>query len=379
LVLLIATRRQAWGVLLVIVLSPQIWYVFSYFNGDALPFFLSMLLVVALGEENGPLARYVEGERRMGLAVTGFAVCLGLLLISKRNFLPVVPGVVLWLSIRHLAMGWPSLLSAVAGLICVAAAVSLLDGPLVVSSSIALSAVGLVLLGASVVVLWFAGAADVAYRKRFGRIAVLVVIAILVAAPRVAFDVYQNGPPGAKSERIEAVREAHARPEFRPSALEAGTSYHGLWLARKERPFTEVLFEPYRWVEKSAQSAFGVYGYMNIFAPGWTYVVLAGITAALFVLAALALLRSDAVAGGRYVFLSCSVCGLVFLISALHSWVFDFQAQGRYLLPAFAMMGLMTGTARQAMNGVIARSLLAMALTVSLGVFVFVGIAAFGR
>ncbi len=41
---LCAMRPRAYLVFLPLLLSPQIWYIFSYFNGDAFPLFLAMLI-----------------------------------------------------------------------------------------------------------------------------------------------------------------------------------------------------------------------------------------------------------------------------------------------------------------------------------------------
>src|SRR5690606_487423 len=60
--LALAMARRSWAMsLAALLVSPQIWYVFSYFNGDALPLFLSMC-AVALVAEDGAMDRYLRGD-----------------------------------------------------------------------------------------------------------------------------------------------------------------------------------------------------------------------------------------------------------------------------------------------------------------------------
>src|SRR5262249_20814398 len=101
----LALRRQRETVRVgVPLLSAQVWYVCAYFHGDAFSVLLAFLAVLL----SAPAARvhaYLEG-RASWHAAFGLALSLGLLLVAKANFLPLVPGLLLWLAVLHLDLRW---------------------------------------------------------------------------------------------------------------------------------------------------------------------------------------------------------------------------------------------------------------------------------
>jgi uncharacterized membrane protein len=84
-----------------LLLTPQLWYVFSYINADALPFLLFTGLILELGwPESGIRAFWRSREAGPTAGVFAVGVLLGLLLTSKLNYLVgvVFLGVILvWL------------------------------------------------------------------------------------------------------------------------------------------------------------------------------------------------------------------------------------------------------------------------------------------
>src|SRR5690606_11823115 len=93
-----AWRRSRWAIcLLPLLLSPQIWYVFAYFNADALPLFLAFVAACIAADEDSGLNRFCDTRERLGASTWIFIAVLGLLLVSKRNYLPLVPILGLWL------------------------------------------------------------------------------------------------------------------------------------------------------------------------------------------------------------------------------------------------------------------------------------------
>jgi hypothetical protein len=333
--------RDARSGLFVLLLTPQLWYVFSYFNADALPLFLSLLAFLLAAPQDSPVSRFIDdGQVRWG-ALTGFVVVLGLLLVSKRNFLPVSFVLGMMLLCRHFRLrGWNVLLAtAGAGTVLFYAVAA---GNLVHIfprfSGLILPAGGILLgiFGASV---GWKILREARLRQRALRLGLLGVFALVVAMPRLAADFSANGSPQQKAISKAKAAEKYAGPAFRPSTLEtnASASYPGLSLAGKGVSFSEVLGNPYHWASISWRSLLGVYGYMSIYAPAPLYwllglglgLVLAGITIWAWVQPAA---RLD------FYVVSAGV-GLVVLSSAVHSWVNDFQAQGRYLLPALTMLG----------------------------------------
>src|SRR5690606_36943854 len=202
-----------------------------YFNGDALPLFLSMC-AVALVAEDGAMDRYLRGDRP-GLVVAAFAVCIGLLLVSKANFYPVVLAAVLWLGVRNLDLRWHELGAVLVAAGCLAAGSMLgnwapstlqpMAGPLKVAG----------------VLLLLAGGAVAAWRcwriPRLRAIALRLgavgLVAWLVAAPRIAGDMWINGGPQAKAAAVLEATERHARQDYRPSIVDSGGGDERLRLA----------------------------------------------------------------------------------------------------------------------------------------------------
>jgi hypothetical protein len=210
-------------------------------------------------------------------------------------------------------------------------------------------------------------------------VAGLFALALLFAAPRVAEDLYVNGSPSTKAARIEAVEEANARPDLRPSVVATGHGGEGTGLVMQKVGFGEMLFGPYyAWVARNTTTALGVYGYLNILAPSAMYGVQLAIVLLCALMVALALRSAEP---RRYVRLLLVAAGTSFLVvesSALHSWIDAFQPQGRYLFPLFAMLAMMVAYAEGRLPRAGFRLLLASALVISTLSFVFVALPAFG-
>ena len=104
-----------------LLLTPQVWYVFSYINGDALPFALLTALLVELGWPDSSVRRFFKGTRARptpGVFVVG--ALLGLLALSKLNYLVsfvFLGWAILWLrsEVRH--WGRIALLASIAAVI----------------------------------------------------------------------------------------------------------------------------------------------------------------------------------------------------------------------------------------------------------------------
>ena len=55
-----------------LLLTPQVWYVFSYMNGDAFPFFLSMALCIFFGGTKESFSEYIKQGGRLLFIKFGF-------------------------------------------------------------------------------------------------------------------------------------------------------------------------------------------------------------------------------------------------------------------------------------------------------------------
>ena len=372
-------RRRGTIALGILFLSPQIWYVFAYFNGDAFSLLLAFMAVLLAAPAAG-VHGYIEGRAPLH-AAAGLALCLGLLLVSKANYLPLVPGMLLWLAVVHLELSAGVLCAWLAGFAMLGARVFMAASPAFAHSWIVttLTACALVLmLGAAVAVsrrCW----RDVALRPRFLRMIGLTLLVLAVATPRVAQDLYVNGLPSTKAARVEAVEEASARPDLRPSVIARGEGGEGTGLVLQHVGLGTMLFgERWGWVARSTTSALGVYGYLDILAPGSVYYILLALVVLCAITAAIALSKAEPARYARLLLVAAGTAFLVVESSALHSWIEAFQPQGRYLFPLFVMLAMMVAYAETALPRTAFRMLLAASLAVSTASFVLVALPAFG-
>jgi len=271
--------------------SPQIWYIFSYFNGDALPlalgFACAALLARVLTEQTKP--------QRLRLILLG--LLLGLLATSKQNY---------YVFLVFFACSW-------------------------LAALVPASRKGqrVWMLRQAVLVFLIAG---IVFGARFGS---------NLWATRTQY-------PGARAH----VAEQMADEEHKPSSQADGTAYWGLAMRSRGITWTEMFTGEWKWHVFTYRSAFGKYGPMTIESPSWFYTAIGWLFAAFVLILFAGLLRRQACEppcgsgeggddgrGGR------SQAALFALFSALtvfqsfwHSWNSDFQSQGRYLFPILAMM-----------------------------------------
>ncbi len=88
-----------------LLLTPQVWYIFSYINGDALPFALLTVFLVELSRPDSSARAFVSGvQPKPSPGVFLASALLGLVLLSKLNYLVSIGFVgwaVLWLGMRR--------------------------------------------------------------------------------------------------------------------------------------------------------------------------------------------------------------------------------------------------------------------------------------
>lgn len=372
-------RKKAWALALAAVLiSPQVWYIFSYFNGDALPFFLCSVAVMLVCDRNGGLARYLRQGGWPTMGAVGFSLCLGLTLVSKTNYAPVVMGLFLWLAVRYMGARWLELFATVlmAGFAIAGVSLGKWAGlALAGHAETMFLLAGLSGLVASGCLLWrYARDRDRSMRPVLHRGLVLLGLVLMFAAPRVINDLYINGGAAAKAATVNAMKEKYARSDFKPSVIEAGKGYPGLHPSREGVSLGELLTGYRHWLTSSAKSAFGTYGYMDVWAPRWLY-RLSWLSVFVWVVASIAaLLRRRKMDGAKQVFVVIGTSALVFISSLFFSWLYDFQSQGRYLLPIVPMLALMFNAAMPLLPPRLVKVLLVIALALSAWSFVGVGI-----
>ncbi len=340
LVAIAATFRKSWPTCVVLLLTPQVWYVFSYFNADGFALFLALMMTTLFAATDSPVSRFIDGQRVSRVSLGFFAITLGLLLVSKRNYLPVVLVTGLVLAARHLGLkAWTCCVAAIgAGLL----SCQLVAGKELVHmfplTSRWFAPVGLVTLGSVAATALWRISRQPALRLRLYRLVLLFVLAAGVATPRVVADIATNGGPLQKSQRMSAAAEEYAQTQFKPSTLVAdlSASYPGLKPAAKGTSFWQIVGPPNEWSTSSWYSLLGVYGYMSIFAPQLLYALLS--TAILLLCVSMATWAFRHANARTELSILVSGATLVVLNSILQSWANDFQPQGRYLFPALVMI-----------------------------------------
>jgi hypothetical protein len=281
-----------------LLITPQAWYVFSYFNGDALPLALSFVAACQMagmvdaragesgdhgggGRSSSPAAGdgLIRGGS-MSWRAARLGLTLGLLAISKQNY---------YVFLAFLACWWVVLAVMERGALPV-------------------------------------GARD---------FALVIALAVLVFGVRYGAHVWAVGhqPPDMQAK----VAEQMAAEEFKPSKNVGGEGFWGARMRDKGVTLAQMFTGEWKWHVFTFRSAFGKYGAMNIEAPlifyryaGWAFWAFSASLAG-------ALALSGRIGASSSVMLVVFGCLTVFQ-SLWHSWTADFQSQGRYLFPILGMM-----------------------------------------
>ncbi len=268
-----------------LLISPQIWYIFSYTDSEGLSLALCLLAAWQLAAERSALNRLLrdEPEKMSWLAPLLLGLLFGLLLLQKQNFYFLYIFFFFYFIWRNWLM------------------------PPVWSGRTLARFTAVVLIGGS-----------------------------LFAAAKIT-DAWVND--FRKNELLLAAREQYAEPMYKPDT--PLLQKHPYLQMRDRGKTLKQLLTLDRWGEKSFRTAFGVYGYTQYSAPFSYYDHVR--STGLLLLLTLAL--SAAWRGGLP---ALSLLGLAagwtaFFLGGLiyHAWTADFQAQGRYLLPMVPMFAIL--------------------------------------
>ncbi len=281
----LALHRHVFRVLLLpILMSPQIWYVFSYFNSDAFNLFLSLLAAYQLVAEKSMFNRVLE-EKLCGKNIFYFfciAVLFGIMLISKLNFYFFLVFIFFYL-------------------------------------------------------LWKIAFKEIRLqRSHLIKISALAIAGVVIVGVIKSGDFYVNGLN--KAAKIEACREKTAVHLYNPKTpLKEKYAY----LQMKERGVTlKSLFTLDHWGMKSFASSFGVYGYTSVLASFTFYDLVAWAGLGFLAVLILSTLFKGGLKGNALLGITLFCAMTLIAMSLYHSWTADFQPQGRYFLPIVAMLSV---------------------------------------
>lgn len=296
-----------------LLITPQIWYIFSYTNNDTFPLFLSVLIVSEIIYQHSYLNHFLKSQSVLQFWQGGvlFGIFLGILLLSKQNYYTFLLFIVMWLIYTATTLQQESN--------------SLLK--IAISKNLML-------------------------KHSF-----IIIVMLLVFLARFTLDIAVNGESSFSSQwamnliigssaksnnKLSAYREKIAAYPFKTSTAKNDLSktYYGSYLKDKGLKYSE-LFSKWHWHEISFKSFVGIYNYMSLSAPPFYYNIMAILlsTFILYLIISIILSRD-----GKLLILMLMALlsiALTIFISTYNSWVNDFQPQGRYLFPIIGILGLL--------------------------------------
>ncbi len=317
LVLLAFSHVRGRYLFLPLLLTPQAWYLFSYYNSDALSLFVVCLTAYQVFVPESMLRQLLRGQRPPGYI---FWV-LGLIVIVAMQF---------WLKLNYVF--YPIMLG---------------------------------MLGVS----WWLS------ERRFPSLQFTRPLWLALAMGTALFLTWEVSRHAindfAMIERALECREQVAHVEYKPSTPIQKTPYN-FQLREKGLSLSDMLFKK-NWAERIFYTGLGAYGSTEYLNQTGHYEV-----ASAFILALLAYVIFMVVAKGglmgRLSVLStlAAMAGITFA-AAYSNWTGDYQPQGRYLMVYFPMLGTLIAMYWQKLN-VLYLSLLAM-VPFFMGLYSFLTIA----
>lgn len=333
LLIFFADRRSGPIFLLALGLSPQIFYIFSYFNGDAFSLFISMLLGFFFVKHFDEITGHFWASRKAAGKIAIFAFLSVFLTFSRLHYLIFLPFLL--------------------GLI-------LLNKP----KTAPLHQVG----------------------RTFVRLVFLVLVILIPVGLATLYSHAING--FERTERIASVKEELADPSLTKEGIRASRSNpHLMWLRDFGVPVTALLSRTpvyagefdqpqpvrYDWLGRKLDWSFGVYGYGTLVSPRHL-VTLSSMIAlgSVLLILAIRMFRCDLqyrLSVGFFVLFLL----LVFLQSLMYSWTYGFQPQGRYLFALIPMLAVIMAMREPRLSSHLVFMILSVVYLVSASGFWFYG------
>lgn len=303
-------------IFLPLLLSPQIWYLFSYVNSDAFALFITVLTAWQVVLKESALNRFLEMKKISPLKVLGLGILIAFLLLVKKPFYFFILFLVFY-------FGWRCL---------------------------------------------FEPFGD--FKATLKRLLVLFCISFSLISVRLVADVAVNGFD--KGEKMLAMQELTAHPSYK---LSTPLNQKHIHLQMRERGTSLKSFiNDHRWGEKTFRSGFGTYGYMTVVASLDYYNIMRilGLGGLLFVGASIALRGgwSGNMLFGGAVF----CCTTLIVVACYRAWTVDFQAQGRYLFAMAPILGMVLSKTEAVYNRSVLRAIVSAMFLFSAYSFIWIAL-----
>ena len=366
-----------------LLMTPQVWYVYSYFNADAFPLTVSVILIGLLFGNGRSMMSLLNGPR-WKIFVSILTILLSLLILSKRNYWPIF--IFIFTAQLILIARLSALKTFIFGLGFALFVIGFMSSGISFGDSGQLSPYSkeirqlLMLTGFLCTITslfgnkyWLSWCFD--NPKLCYRIVLMLAMIGLIVGIRIIYDASINGGFASRSSMINDLAESLAGPGFKPSMYASASAHHSLALAAHGVSVIETLFAPWDWILKIVNSFFGVYSYMNIRAMPHVYLILKLLFGIFFVGASLVVFSRKKQNYKPLLVLCYWIILIVAISSFFLSWVNAFQAQGRYLFPILPLLGVLLLIASKNERFIIfARSILISAWGVSAYSFLFIGL-----
>lgn len=278
------------------LVSPQVWYVFSYCSSDAFALFMAFVAACQLIDPESLLHRYLKGDgwwaKLSGILVLG--LLLGTLFLLKKNYYPFIAFFYF----------------------CV-----------------------LVKLFMTAQFYW-------ERKEAVMRLVLISVVGLAIMGVRVGADHMVNGTD--RQERLAVLQEELAHPWYKPSAVLVD-KHIALHMKDRGVPLTELITKDF-WFEKTFRSSFGMYGYFTICSPKVYYDLVRWSGLALLVFVVGSIVIRGGLVGNTLLAAVLGLSAALIGVSLYHSWTMDFQAQGRYLFPIIPLLGILYGLNHRAVH-----------------------------
>lgn len=316
-----------------LIITPQIWYVFSYINNDAFALFISIIITYQLAIPKSSVNKFLQAEdfskQLLGGVLLG--ILLGIMLICKANYWTFIVFVGLWILFNF--------------------AINL---------------------------------------RNLKKYVFVLSIAILILSFRCGLDFYVNGETNfvgisyfnyfsgdfeKKQGKLMAYQEQMADKCCKQSTIENDLSNSHPDMKLKAKGFgIKHLFTVLKWHEFTFASFVGGYGYMNIWASFNYYRAIALLYIAFGLYLVFALIISKNKSSLIQLTIVFFAAFLTVFVSFYLSWTYAFQPQGRYLFPIIGMLALLIYSNRQYLHNIVVNAFIICAFSLSVYSFVFVGL-----
>ncbi|MEW5784940.1 MAG: hypothetical protein AB1767_07690 [Bacillota bacterium] len=276
-------HRLLFGVLL---LTPQIWYMFSYVNSDAFALFLTIVITAQLVLEDSLLKQYLNSPSYTHGLYKSIPIIVLLLFLyfTKDNFYVYFIFLFAW--------------------------------------------------GAWLLYV------RVDRKKLIIKYTIMVVIFLILIAARHNLDYALYGPD--KGQDLKEMQEITASDEYKPSARSIGEGHPNLNLDDKGLSYPELFAEPYNWHRGTFYTFTGAYGHMQLFGSATYYQLLFLLYLLMAATISLVLWKGGVEARFSFIF-TILLAVLTVYLASMHSWTSDFQPQGRYLFPLLGVIAFLFG------------------------------------